>query len=177
MKSLSHVQLFVTPWTVAHTRLLCPWDSPGKTYRSGLLFPPSGDLPDPGIEPRSPALQADTLSSEPPGKPLRTPSYRMCIFKPHWLHRASENPRPRLLVRAHCPQPHCVYAGALFLGREPGPNSSLRLPKPNGNGQQEQEARVAQSGVSAFESLRIEETTAVILSKLTLEPLAPGGMC
>ena len=36
---------------------------------------------------------------------------------------------------------------------------------------------MAQSGVSAFESLRIEETTVVVLSKLTLEPLAPGGMC
>ena len=115
-----------------------------QEYWSGLPFPPSGDLPDPGIEPGSPALQADTLLSEPPEKPLRTPSYRMCIFKPHWLHRASENPCPRLLVSTHCPQPHCVYAGALFLGREPGPKSSLHLPKPNGDGQQEREAQVAQ---------------------------------
>ena len=36
---------------------------------SGLPFPYSGDLPDPGIEPGSPALQADALPSEPPGKP------------------------------------------------------------------------------------------------------------
>ena len=36
---------------------------------SGLPFPSLGDLPDPGIEPRSPALQADSLLSEPPGKP------------------------------------------------------------------------------------------------------------
>ena len=36
---------------------------------SGLSFPSPGDLPDPGIEPRSPTLQADTLPSEPPGKP------------------------------------------------------------------------------------------------------------
>ena len=39
-------------------------------YWSGVPFPSPGDLPDPGIEPRSPALQADTLTSEPPGKPI-----------------------------------------------------------------------------------------------------------
>ena len=39
-------------------------------YWSGLPFPSPGDLPDPGIEPRSPAFQADTLTSEPPGKPM-----------------------------------------------------------------------------------------------------------
>ena len=44
-------------------------DSPGKNYWSGLPCPPPGDLPNPGIEPMSPALQADSLPSEPPGKP------------------------------------------------------------------------------------------------------------
>ena len=39
-----------------------------QEYCSGLPFPSPGDLPDPGIEPRSPALQADALPSEPPGK-------------------------------------------------------------------------------------------------------------
>ena len=38
-------------------------------YWSGLPFPPPGDLPDPGVKPRSPALPADSLLSEPPGKP------------------------------------------------------------------------------------------------------------
>ena len=38
-----------------------------QDYWSGLPFPSPGDLPDPGIEPRSPALQAEALSSEPPG--------------------------------------------------------------------------------------------------------------
>ena len=41
-----------------------------QEYWSGLPFPSPGDLPDPGIEPRSPALQADALTSEPPGKPF-----------------------------------------------------------------------------------------------------------
>ena len=40
-----------------------------QVYWSGLACPSPGDLPNPGIEPRSPALQADALSSEPPGKP------------------------------------------------------------------------------------------------------------
>ena len=43
-----------------------------QEYWSGLPFPSPGDLPDPGIEPRSPALQADTLPSEPQGKPWKT---------------------------------------------------------------------------------------------------------
>ena len=51
-KSLSHVRLFVTPWTAWSTRLLCPW----QEYWRGLLFPSPGDLPNPGIEPRSPVL-------------------------------------------------------------------------------------------------------------------------
>ena len=41
-----------------------------QEYWSGLPFPSPGDLPDSGIEPRSPALQADSLLSEPPGKPM-----------------------------------------------------------------------------------------------------------
>ena len=55
---------------------LCdPWDPLSKEftrqeYWSGLPCPPSGDLPNPGMELRSPTLQADSLPSEPPGKPL-----------------------------------------------------------------------------------------------------------
>ena len=67
VKLLSHVRLFVTPWTVAHQAPLSMGFSRGE-YWSGLPFPSPGDLPDPGIEPGSPALQADALPSEPPGK-------------------------------------------------------------------------------------------------------------
>ena len=42
---------------------------PRQEYWSGLSFPPPGDLPDPGIEPESPALQSDSLPTEPPAKP------------------------------------------------------------------------------------------------------------
>ena len=65
---LSRVRLFATPWTVAHQALLSMGLS-RQEYWSGLPFPSPGDLPDPGIEPRSPALQADALTSESPGKP------------------------------------------------------------------------------------------------------------
>ena len=71
VQSLSRGQLFVTPWTVARRAPLSMGFSRQK-YWSGLPWPPSGDLPNPGIEPRSPALQADSLPSEPPGKPTCT---------------------------------------------------------------------------------------------------------
>ena len=63
-KSLSRVQLFVTPWTVAH-QAPQSMEFSRQEYWSGLPFPSPGDLPDPGIKPGSPALQADALPSEP----------------------------------------------------------------------------------------------------------------
>ena len=61
MKSFSCVQLFATPWTVAHQAPLS-MEFSRQEYWSRLPFPSPGDLPNPGIEPRSPALQADHLS-------------------------------------------------------------------------------------------------------------------
>ena len=65
---LNFVQLFVIPWTVAHQALLSIGFS-SQEYWSGLPFPPPGDLPDPGIEPTSPALTGGFFITEPPGKP------------------------------------------------------------------------------------------------------------
>ena len=62
------VQLFVTLWTTAHQAPLSMGFS-RQEYGSGLACPPSGDLPDPGIESESPALQADSLPTESSGKP------------------------------------------------------------------------------------------------------------
>ena len=67
--SLSRVQLFVTPWTVAHQSSLS-MGFPRQECWSGLPFPSPGDLPDPGIKPAFSALQADSLPFEPPGKPF-----------------------------------------------------------------------------------------------------------
>ena len=58
VKSLSHVQLFVTPWTVA-SQAPQSMEFSRQEYWSGLPFPSPGDLPNPGIEPGSPTLQAD----------------------------------------------------------------------------------------------------------------------
>ena len=69
MKSLSRVRLFVSPWTVAYQALRSMGFS-RQEYWSGLPFPSPGDLPNPEIEPGSPALQTDALPSEPLGKPL-----------------------------------------------------------------------------------------------------------
>ena len=68
MKSLSHVQLFATPGTVAH-KASQSMEFSRQEYWSGLPFPSPGDLPNPGIEFMSPALKADTLQSKTPGKP------------------------------------------------------------------------------------------------------------
>ena len=75
-KSLSHVPFFVTPWTVARQAPLSMGLSK-KEYWSGLPFPPPGDFPDPGIELRSPALQVDSLPSEPQGKTMSIPSQQL----------------------------------------------------------------------------------------------------
>ena len=64
VKSLSRVQLFVTPWTVTYQALRSMGFS-RQEYWSGLPFSSPGDLPNPGIEPGSPALQTDALPSEP----------------------------------------------------------------------------------------------------------------
>ena len=70
-----HVQSLVMsnslrPHGLQPTRILCPWDSPGEEYWSRLPCLLLGELPNPGIGPRSPTLQADSLLTEPPGKPL-----------------------------------------------------------------------------------------------------------
>ena len=72
------VWLFTIPWTVAHQVPLSVEFS-RQEYWSRLPFPSPGDLPDPGIKPRSPALQADSLPSEPLEKPLAI--FNMCVYK------------------------------------------------------------------------------------------------
>ena len=68
VKLLSCIRLFVTPWTIDYQASLSMAFS-RQDYWSGLPYPSPGDLPDPGIKPGPTALQADTLPSEPPGKP------------------------------------------------------------------------------------------------------------
>ena len=64
----AHVWLFATPWTVA-LRLLCLWGFSRQKYWSGLPCPPLGDLPHPGIKPRSSALKVNSLHLNYQGHP------------------------------------------------------------------------------------------------------------
>ena len=80
VKSLSHVQLFATPWTLAYQAPPSMGFS-RQEYWSGLPSPYPGDLTDPGIEPRSPALWVGALPSEPPRKfPLSKVSQRQISY-------------------------------------------------------------------------------------------------
>ena len=85
VKSLNHVRLFATPWTVTYQVPLSMEFSRQK-YQSGLPFPSPGDLPDPGIKPGSPALRADALPSEPPGKPIYALVYCIGVYLSGLLH-------------------------------------------------------------------------------------------
>ena len=66
VKLLSRVRLFATSWTVAY-QAPQSMEFSNQEYWNGLPFPSPGDLPNPGIKPGSPTLQADALPSEPPG--------------------------------------------------------------------------------------------------------------
>ena len=75
---LSCVRLFVTPWTVAHQTPLSIGILP-EEHTSGLACPSPGYLPNPGIEPRSLALQADSLLPQSPGKTLDNKKLWLCL--------------------------------------------------------------------------------------------------
>ena len=83
MKSLSRVRFFATSWTVAHQAPLS-MEFSRQEYWSGLPFPSPGDLPNPGIEPKSPTLQADALPSEPHGKPQNLVGEREMNYNAAW---------------------------------------------------------------------------------------------
>ena len=96
LKSLSYVQLFVTTWTVACQAPLSRRDFSRQEYWCRLPYPPPGDLPNPGIKPTPPALQADSLPSESPGKPKKTGVGSLSLLQGIFLTQES-NPGP----------PHC----------------------------------------------------------------------
>ena len=79
-KSLSHVQLSETLWTVARQVPLSMGFS-RQEYWSRLPFPSPGDIPNPGTKPTSPTLQADSLPSVPPGKPKWCQNVKQSYYK------------------------------------------------------------------------------------------------
>ena len=70
-------------------RLLCPWGFSRQEFWSRLPCPPPEDLPNPGIEPRSPTFQANSLPSEPPGKPKNTRVGSLSFLQGNFLTQES----------------------------------------------------------------------------------------
>ena len=130
VKSLSHVQLFVTPWTVTYQVPLSIGFS-RQEYWSGLPFPPPGDLPNPGVEPRSPTLQADALLSEPPGKPhtivyrLQSHTFVCFMYFGRWVLHTKTS------INFSHPHFHGLYSLIRVILRDPGtrnPKSTVMYP-------------------------------------------------
>ena len=91
-KWLNHVQLFVTSWTIQSMGFSRP------EYWSGEPFPSPGDVPNPGIKPRFPALQTDSLPAEPEGTPNNTGVGRLSLLL--WIFLTQESNQGLL----HCRQ-------------------------------------------------------------------------
>ena len=87
---LSRVCLFTTLWTIARQAPLS-MGFPRQEFWSGLPFPSSWILPDPGIKPVSPALQADSFTTEPPRKP---PKLLLLLLLSHIRRQPLRLPRP-----------------------------------------------------------------------------------
>ena len=103
VKSLSRVQLFAAPWTVARQAPLS-LEFSRQVYWSGLPFPSPQNLSDRAVAVRSPALQAESLPSDPPGKPSIV--IKLCpVLWPHELQHASlPCPSPSLWIcSSSCP--------------------------------------------------------------------------
>ena len=111
--SLSRTQLFVILWTTQCMEFSRP------EYWSGWLFPSPGDLPNPGIEPGSLTLQADSLPAELPGKPKNTGVGSLSLLQ--WIFPTQESNWSLL----HCRQ--ILYQLQLYLskiGRKNGHNNN-----------------------------------------------------
>ena len=95
-------------------RPLCPWGLSRQEHWSGLLCPPPADLPNPGVEPRSPTLWVDSLPSEPPGKPKNTGvgslSLLQGIFPTQELNQGFLHCR-RILYQLRC---RCIVVSYIF---------------------------------------------------------------
>ena len=96
VKLLSHFQLFMTTWTVAYQAPPSMGFS-RQEYSNGLPFPLPGNLPNPGIQPRSPTLQADYLPAEPQGKPKNTGVGSLSLLQ--WIFSTQELNRGLLYCR------------------------------------------------------------------------------
>jgi len=117
---LSSVQFFVTVWTITRQASLAMGLS-RQEYWSGLPFPPPGDLPNPGIEPRSPALQAHSLPTESHGKPslcrtsMQISHNYICIYMNTYIHLYLSTPIPALYMSPCIRAPFFCSSSSLLL--------------------------------------------------------------
>ena len=117
--ALSHTRLSETPWTVAHQ---APPSTgfPRQEYWSGLPFPTPGDLPTPGIEPRTPTLQAqaDSLPAEPQRKPKAYPFSRRSSWPGNQTRVSCIGSRffTNWAIRENHKRPHFLYGDCVFNG-------------------------------------------------------------
>ena len=122
VKSLSHIWLFVTPWTVAH-QAPPSMEFSRQEYWSGLPFPSPGDLPNSGIEPGSPALQADTLWLRGETKVQTTTLFLRDLYE-NWGTELLLKPLiwgVKAQVRAFCWWDGLTWLLKPFLHETPGP--------------------------------------------------------
>ena len=110
-KLLSHFWLFVTLWTIQ------PMEFSRPEYWSGYRFPSPGDLPNPGIKPRSPRVQADSLAAEPQGKPFNQNQMAKVVYispmtQLSWVHKNYITNPPT--------NPKSLYSAAFFSSHIPG---------------------------------------------------------
>ena len=89
MCSVSVMSDSLWPHGLQPARLFCPWGFSRQEYWSGLPRHPPGDLSNPGMEPMSPTLQADSLPSEPPGKPKNARRGSLSLLQGIFLTRGS----------------------------------------------------------------------------------------
>ena len=134
---LSPVQLLVTPWTAAHQTLLSIAFS-RQEYWSGLSFPSPGDLPDPGIEPASPASASEFFITEPPGKPRQTfrqsqfynRFFFLCLMTRQSPSLSISPPNQPESGLSPCPLPYWSKPQLIHTWASPGVNPVWRTPPP-----------------------------------------------
>ena len=123
MKSLSHVRFFATPRTVDCQAPLS-MGFPRQEYWSGLPFPSPGDLLDPGMKPRSPAVQADSLPFKPPGNYMLPFVCEYILLFSHSVVSNSLRPYGLQHTRFSCPLSPGVCSNSCPLSQQCHPTTS-----------------------------------------------------
>ena len=82
-KLLSHIQLFFDPMDYIACQFPLSMGFPRQEYWNGFSFPFPGDLPRPGIEPMSPAMEEGFFTTELPGKPIKDLCMHLCLWPPN----------------------------------------------------------------------------------------------